>query len=95
MLVIDILLLLGGIAIIGGAATVAAVKVGKRLDRVLAERRARALGRRNAEKEELVLAHACMSCGRQVDPEIDIWSHGSWWHKKCWERVLGDEDDAG
>lgn len=86
MLVIDILLIIGGAALLGGAATFAGVKLGKRLDRALAERRAKALGKRNAEALKHV--HTCVSCEGNVDPEVDIYDHGAWWHRTCWEQAL-------
>jgi len=90
MLVIDILLLVGGAVLVVGAAVLAAVKLGPRVDRALAERRARALGRRNAEA--LAQHHNCISCEGRVDPEVDFYNHGTWWHKACWERAMrGDE----
>lgn len=90
MLVIDILLLVGGAVLVGGAAVFAAAKLGTRLDRALADRRAKALGRRNAEALEQ--RNTCLSCEGEVDPEVDIYDRGAWWHRACWERVVKGEE---
>jgi hypothetical protein len=91
MLVIDVLLILGGAILVGGAIILASIKLGPRLDRALAERRTKALGRRNAQDEALVLSHVCIECGRPIDPEVDIYDHGAWWHRSCWDKVQGGE----
>lgn len=90
MLVIDILLLVGGAILVGGAATLVGIKVGKKLDRALADRRAKALGKRNAKM--LAQYHSCVSCEGKVDPEVDVYDHGAWWHRACWERVVRGEE---
>ncbi len=90
MLVIDILLLVGGAVLVGGAAVLAAAKLGPRIDRALADRRAKALGKRNAEA--LAQYHSCVSCEGRIDPAVDVYDHGAWWHRACWERILKGEE---
>lgn len=87
MLAIDALILIGGAALliaVSGA-------IGLKIDRKLKKRRQIKHGKENAEKlfEEMTY---CTSCGKEIDTENDVYSHGTWWHKDCLKNVLTKEN---
>jgi hypothetical protein len=84
MLGIDILLLVGGGALIVALAALVGGRIGERGE----ARRRRLLGQRNAEEEKLKLEERCTVCGASIDPAHDLWDAGQWWHQKCYREAV-------
>jgi hypothetical protein len=83
-LTIDLLLLIG----VGAAVVAAAGAIGLRIERKrVADHRRQ--GMKNAEEERLRQEEICVECQLPVDPSVDLFDKGSWWHRKCWRDVVG------
>lgn len=42
----------------------------------------------NAEKHLLEAKRVCCYCNKAVDPDVDLFFKGAWWHKPCLEDVV-------
>lgn len=87
MLAIDLLIIIGGAALVIAAGSA----IGLKIDSKLKKRRQIKHGKENADKlfEEMVF---CASCGKEVDMNEDVFNHGTWWHKECLKNVLTKEN---
>lgn len=84
MLGIDIALLVGGAILM----VIAAGTIGGRLGSRLEARRRRLQGQRNAEQEQRRLEERCTVCTAAIDPALDVWDAGRWWHRACYRESL-------
>lgn len=85
MLLVDIAILVA----IGAVVALAAGWLGGgSLGRLLEARRRRRLGERNLDEERRRLAERCVICDEPIDPAVDLWDQGQWWHRACWRRSI-------
>ncbi len=81
MLLVDLaLIVFAAVVLVAGVAVVGGRLLGPRLEK----RRRELQGRRNAELERARLDEKCASCGEGIDPAVDLFENGEWWHRRCW-----------
>ena len=86
MLFIDVAILVAVAAVCVGVATLVGGRLGGRLE----ERRRRELGAKNAAEERRRLEERCAACDEPIDPRVDLWERGQWWHRSCWRESVGE-----
>jgi hypothetical protein len=85
LLGIDLALLVGVAAVVVLAAgAVGSKSLGARLEK----RRREKQGAKNAEQERRRLDEKCIECGEPVDPNVDVFERGNWWHRRCWREIV-------
>lgn len=90
MLVVDVAV---GIAILGlltlGAGFLAALrKKQKDKDPRTQGEAARAKGELNAQRMEVNDAMRCTMCGKDTNPDVDLYTNNVWWHRACYRSVI-------
>jgi hypothetical protein len=81
MIAIDLALLAGGALLVVVIAGFVGGRVGRRVER-------KQLGARNAAEEKRRLEERCAICGEAIEPAIDVWDRGQWWHRACYREAL-------
>ena len=90
MLVVDVAV---GVAILGlltlGAGYLASLrKKQKAKDPKTQGEVAREKGELNVQRMEVQDALRCTMCGKDTDPEVDLYTNKVWWHRACYRSVI-------
>ena len=90
MLVVDVAV---GIAILGlltlGAGYLSALrKKQKAKDPHAQGEVARAKGEMNVQRMEVNDALRCTMCGKDTNPDVDLYTNKVWWHRSCYRSVI-------
>lgn len=48
-------------------------------------------GRRNMERMETDTAMRCSLCSKSVNPNVDLFTNGTWWHLGCYQNAINQE----
>lgn len=84
MIAIDLALLAGCALLVVVVAGFVGGRVGPRAE----ARRRKQLGARNAAEEKRRLEERCTICGEAIEPALDVWERGQWWHRGCFRETL-------
>jgi hypothetical protein len=49
---------------------------------------AREKGELNVQRMEVKDAMRCTMCGRDTNPEVDLYTNNVWWHRGCYRSVI-------
>ncbi len=49
---------------------------------------AREKGALNAQRMEVKDAMRCTMCGRDTNPDVDLYTNKVWWHRACYRNVI-------
>ena len=90
MLVVDVAV---GIAILGlltlGAGYLVSLrKQQKAKDPHAQGEAAREKGTLNVQHMEVKDAMRCTMCGKDTDPDVDLYTNKAWWHRACYRSVI-------
>ena len=90
MLVVDVAV---GIAILGlltlGAGYLVALrKKQKAKDPQAQGEAARVKGELNVKRLEVADAMRCTMCGKDTNPDVDLYTNKVWWHRACYRSVI-------